>query len=238
METQTELEQYQAEMTKKRRIQQQALAVLTRAKEAGIPPDMMRIPEAKFLELLDLGFMADQQDMNKKQVAEFCHELFSSPNRLMKIPFILIDGGDFYARSRAGFSILFRMIAWDNNAKYVYYARLAHQLQSWDTGDVPRNVLTEDYKNYDTLFIAEYTPVLAKASLDTGGFLDDIFAARDFSCSPTIFSFQQIIPAKNVESINRCSDSTQGQYVSMFTKVDEDKNSTFSKTKVLRIRVK
>ena len=199
MDTTEELEKYRVEMSRKRRIQQQALAILTRAKEAGIPQDMMRIPEKTFFELLDTGYFADNYQMNKKQLEEYCHALFTTPDMLMKKSFILIDGGDLYSRNKAGFALLFRMIAWDNNAKYYFYAKMAHQLQSWDTGQgISRNSLAEDLKNYDTMFVGEYLPDLAKASWDTGGFLDEIFAERDAEGLPTILSFINVLPARSM----------------------------------------
>ena len=195
----TEFEKYQLSMAIRSRKIQMALAVLNRAKEADIPEKEMRITEKEFVELLDVPYFS-LRNMSKPAVEKMCHEMFTIPEKL-NVPFILIDGGSMYLRRRAGFALMFRMIAWDKTGKYYNCNNMAHLLQTWDSFQgQSRNDFAEELKNYDVLFIGECSMGLFKPTLEAGSFLDEIFDARESSGKTTIISFQQWISPQQIIS--------------------------------------
>jgi hypothetical protein len=246
-----ELEEYQKEMAINRRIRQQAFAILQRAKTAGIPQSSLRIKEEKFLNMLDLNFFMNRiwngKLMNKNTVEEFCHVLFTDPKFLLKIPFILIDGGDMYSRRDAGYALLFRIIAWDRNGQHYNCANVTHRLQIWDNSGESRAVFAESLKSYDSLFMSECANSLFKAALEAGSFFDEVLETRELANRPTIISFQNALPYKKIESREINSESSIGQYMMMFSEADDgkvDKDDKpcesldlISKGNMLRIRV-
>lgn len=233
MTTET-LEQYKAEMSRKRRIIQQARAILQRAKDAGIPPNEMKIGEKVFRSLMDQNYFSNK-GLNSKMVDKMCHDIFNVPNYLFRRPFILVDGGNMYLRKRACFALLFRMIAWDRMGMYKSCDNTVHMLQSIkSTGDMSRNEYANELKSFDVLYLSECTSKSFNPHFESGSFFDEIFEARESNGKPTIVSFVNPIPMKGVESAERNSDTATGQYMMMFSESD----SGMDFDNILRIRVK
>lgn len=229
------LKEYQNEMAKKRRIQQQAIAILKRAKAANIPQADMRITENQFFSLLDLSYFK-MKNILEKDVKALCFDLFNNPKKILKIPFILIDGGDYYSRRRAGFALLFRMIAWDNSGLHIDCGELTHAVQSVITkGDISRNEFADNIKDYDILFISECIRTLFRAKWEEGSFFDEILADRETNSKPTIVTMTNNIPFKHVESPDKSSEISTGRFMQMFT--DSDSGDRDYKN-ILRIRIK
>jgi hypothetical protein len=231
----TDLEIYQEDMAKKRRVQQQAIAILQRAKDAGIPEREMRIPESEFRSLLDMEYYK-YRNIDKKIVDAFCHKLFTVPAFLLKKPFVLIDGGNMYTRKRTAFALLFRMIAWDRIGMHYSCANMAHSLQQFKSnGDMSRNDFAFEIKQQDVVYISECEVGLFKPIFEAGSFFDEIFSDREAKGKPTILSFVNPIPLKGYESRERLSDSSSGQYMMMFSESD---SGDYSNKNIMRIRVK
>lgn len=231
----TEFEKYQLSMAIKSRKQQIVRAALNRAKEADIPESEMRITEDEFRNLLDVPYFSTR-NIDGKGVNDLCHEMFTVPDKLLNTPFILIDGGNMYSRRKAGFALLFRMITWDKTGKQYSCGKIVHQLQTWDAFQgLSRNDFATDLKTYDVLFINECSMGLFKPFLEAGSFMDEILEVREAEKKPTIFSFQQLIPAKGIESEMRASNSAVGQYMAMFSESDDSAKNCQN---MLRIRIK
>lgn len=230
-----ELKKHQEEMAIKLRIRQQAYAFITRAKKADIPESEMRIKEDQLRVLIDDSYFFNTKKMNKDAVDKFIKEIYTVPNKILKSPFILIDGGNMYTRKRAGFALLFRSIAWDRVGMHVGCPKATHSLHSIKTiGDISRNEYADELKSYDILFLSECSRDLFKPSFETGSFFDEILENREINGKTTIISFVNRIPAKDMESKERCSDSSAGQYMMMFSESDSDE--TYKN--IMRIRVK
>jgi hypothetical protein len=231
----TELEKYQDEMSRKRKVRQQALAILSRAKEAGIPESQMRITENEFKQLIDTDY-CKYRKWDAKGIDTFCHGLFTIPSILLKTPFILIDGGNMYSRKRAAYALLFRMIAWDRLAMCYSCANVAHSLQQFKSnGDISRNDFAMEIKQQDMLYISECEVGLFKPIFEAGSFLDEILEWREARNKPTILSFVNPIPLKGYESRERVSDLSTGQYMMMFSEAD---SGDYTNKNIIRIRVK
>lgn len=234
-----ELKKYQDEMARKRRIQQQALAILQRAKDANIPPLDMRIKEEEFMSMIDFSYFQGRKTnkLNKEQTTALVSSLFNDPKRTLKIPFIIIDGGDIYSRKRAGFALLFRMIAWDKGiGMHLSCDKITHMLQTINADDtISRNAYTEQLKEYDILFISECIRTLFKPNWETGSFFDEFLENREANVKPTIITMVNQIPYGNIESPEKTSEATTGQYLKMFT--DSDSGEREYKN-ILRLRIK
>jgi len=113
-------EEYIKETSHKRRIRQQALAVLRRGKQAGIPERLLRTTKDTFK-----GMICDKYHPNVEAIADM---VFDTSNKLTKIPNIMIDGGNSMVRYHVGCTILFRIIACDNVG---LYTRCDSLLISW-----------------------------------------------------------------------------------------------------------
>jgi len=217
--------EYQKNMALKRRVQQQAFAIIQRAKNAGMPETEMRIKEKQFFEMLDLEFYKEH-GMSKEKVIEMCHELYTIPARLLNVHFAIIDGGDSYLRKRAGFALLFRGIAWDKVGMHNSFGNASHRLQSIRSlgeGEMTRNEFANDLKEYDILFLSEYNNSLFVKGFDTGSFADEILEDREINGKITIISFQNALAVKGYENQNNsASDMSKGQYISMFFETDYD----------------
>jgi len=233
-----ELKIYQEEMAKKLRIRQQALAIIKRAKNADIPETEMRIKESEFRGLLDDSYYSSSNHlmgkMTKQEIDKFSNNIYTIPETILKTPFILIDGGNMYTRKRAGFALLFRAIAWDKIGMHIGCPKATHSLHSIKTmGDLSRNEYADELKSYDILFLSECTRELFKPAFETGSFFDEILENREINGKTTIISWMNKIASQGVDSKERCSDTSAGQYMMMFSEAD----SSLYKN-IMRIRVK
>jgi len=204
-----------------RRVRQQALAIIQRGRDAGIPERYLRIPEEDFADLLSV-----KHHKNPKAWADLAYK--QAATKLFKRPFILIDGGDVESRKKAGFAILFRMIACDRRGLYRSCQELIHKFQTIKVEDgINRNQYTEELKTYDVLLMAEFGRSMFSAHFESGSFFDEVLGFRSDRLKPTIITFSDIIDKGNAIRHKDC-----GEYFANFS-IKE--NTT---DEVLRIRVK
>jgi len=229
---------YTAPMSRARRIQAQALAILQRAKEAGIPNDNMRIKQSVFRNTLHDEFYKER-GQNADKIAE---AVYSNPDKLFQKRFFIIDGGDVlgFSRKRAGFALLFRMIACDKNGKYEQGKQLVHFLNTaFISNDIPRHKYVESLQDYDVLFIGEISLGDFKSNFEGGSYMDDLLEYRHSHNLPTIISF-----TKNVFEIEGgqegAVDTVCGRYLQQLINSDVHayKARMQNDLKVARIRVK
>jgi len=220
-------EQELKNIEKQRRIRIQARAILQRAKEAGVPDDM-RIDKNTFRSLLCERFHG-----GKKKCDELSEEIFTKANTLFSHPFIIIDGGNMNTRRKAGFALLFRMIACDKTGKYEGFREFINTLSTFTKFGVNRTEYIEMFRNYDTMFLGEFD---FKQNNDQftnnfGGFIDDVFESRHLEHKPTIISWMNPLASVSGDKIN---ENTYGQYMSLLSQVDFDNTAM---PDVLRIRI-
>jgi hypothetical protein len=222
------LEEYKEKMSVQRRMVALASAILKRAKDAGIPEQFMRINEDEFASLLCTEYHGNPQ--------EFASSIFKNANGLFKKSFIQIDGGTIEGRKRAGFALLFRMMACDKGGKYETFKTVAHSFSSVkDIYDVNRNELVVSLSNPDVLFLSEFDTKDINVFYETGSFLDELFEQRENKNKTTIISFSKPLDSKAtpLNSSNAITTDNFGQYMVMLSKSDLSQKSS-----VLRVRVK
>jgi len=100
-------EEYIKDTSHKRRVRQQALAILRRGIKAGIPERLLRTTKDTFK-----GMLCDRYHNDVEQIASM---VFDNSNKLTKISNIIVDGGNSMVRHHVGCTILFRIIACDNS---------------------------------------------------------------------------------------------------------------------------
>jgi len=229
-ETKTELQAYQEMMAKKRRLNAQALAILRRAKDADIPPSEMRIGEATLKSILCPNYHNGQEGID-----ELCHSIYHKADDLFNKQFIVIDGGDIIDRRKAGFALLFRMIACNYNGKFRSCSELTHQFQTINsTAELSRNDLADELKSYDVLFIDEFRRELIRTGFEIHWFLDEILSQRDLLRKPTIITFGNPLAGDDKSQINLLTSvSDFGNYLCMLSHSDVKQND-----KIMRIRVR
>lgn len=213
------LKEYQEEMAKRRRIRVQALAILQRSKEAGIPESEMRIDETKLRPYLDKNF---HNGKNGMEINQLCNHIFNQANSLFNHNFIIIDGGNMFTRRKAGFSILFRMMACDYNGKFYACQDIAHKLQTINsTMELNRNDIADELKIYDVLFLEEFRKEQLKVGFEIQWFIDEILTARDLGNKPTIFTFSNPLAGHEFLEENALTSTTiYGQYMCMLSQLD------------------
>lgn len=209
-------------MYEQRRIYQQALAIIKRGREAGIPDRYLRINEEEFSDLLVEKFHKKPKEWARLAYTE-------AQKRLFKRPFIIIDGGDIESRKKAAFAILFRMIACDRRGLYKGCQELIHKFQTIykESDGMHRNQLSEDLKIYDILLIAEFGRSMFSAHFESGSFFDEVLGFRSDHMKPTILTFSDVISKDNPIRHKDC-----GEYFANFS-IKE-----LTTDEVLRVRVK
>ena len=223
------LEEYQKKVAHNRRIKAQVQAIMSRAKNAGIPEKFMRVNQKGFESLLDPSY--------HKDVHKLSTYIYKHPLELMKKEFIVIDGGGVVERKRAGFAILFRLISCDKYGTYKNGGELAHQLQSirsFDQGE-GRNDITQALRMVDNLFLAECTHGDFRNNFETGRFFDEILTYRDDHTKPTIISFTNPLPVGNgaVNSENEMTDTDRfGQYMCSISRSHKNNDKRFFKIRI------
>jgi len=220
-----ELEEYQKNMSIKRRAYAQARAILHRAKSAGIPSKYMRLKQDELEAVLDPNYHQDPK--------AFAELIYKQPKFLFQKPFIIIDGGNIYSRKIAGFAILFRMIACDRYGTYYDTNQLCGEFQTIKYGGENRNDIVANLKAADLLFLGEYSYKLFKAGFESGKFFDQLLEHRDDYQRPTIVTFSQPLQGKDRSYTgNAIYDDVSGNYFAMLSQADLQDNN------VIRIRVK
>jgi hypothetical protein len=224
------LQQYQDRMSKKRRIRAQALAILRRAKDAGIPESEMRIGPAQLKSYLSPDFHDGDKGVDK-----VIDQIYNKANDLFRNKFIIIDGGDMYSRRKAGFAILFRMIACDYNGKFYGCQSVTHKFQSISsTAEMFRNDFADELKQYDVLFLEEFRKEQIKNGFEIQWFIDEVLSSRDLQSKPTIITFSNPVAGHGLSEENALTSTAAfGQYMCMLTQLD-----TKTIPNCLRIRVK
>lgn len=217
-------------LSRKRLLFSKARSVLQRSKEAGIPEKFSRVNEQEFKNILCPDYHKD----NKDEIASLIGE---NAGRLLKIPFVLIDGGDTDARKMAGHAILFRLIACNMRGLHVESAKMRNYLSSFvSLGSLGRNDYANQLKCVGSLFIGDFSPLQFRSVSDAGIFYDEILSHRSDNVLPTIISFTEAISALRPITNKEC-----GTYMSDFSAKEHCKNSDPSvnpSDKYLRIRVK
>jgi len=228
------LQEYQDKMAFLRKIRLQALAIIRRSRDAGIPESEMRIGKEQLRPYLDPSFHNGDKN-NGKEINTLLDLIYNHADDLFNYNFIVIDGEDLFSRRKAGFALLFRMIACDRNGKFSSCQDVAHKLQTINsTMDVNRNDITDDLKTHDVLFLEEFRKEQLKVGFEIQWFMDEILTARTLSNKPTIFTFANPVAGSDYAINNALSDiSHYGQYMCMLSQLD-----TKAIPKALRIRVR
>lgn len=226
------LQEYQKQMAFRRKIRQQALAIIMRSRDAGIPESETRIGREQLQPYLDTDFHNGKQGM---EINALLDTIYKHANDLFKFDFIVIDGDDLFSRRKAGFALLFRMIACDYNGKFYSCQDLSHKLQTINsTMGFNRNDITDDLKTHDILFLEEFRKEQLKIGFEIQWFMDEILTARSLGGKPTIFTFSNRIASSTLSEENALADIVHyGQYMCMLSQLD-----TKPVSKTLRIRVK
>ena len=210
-----------------------ARAALRRAADAGIPPAYMRIGQDGFAKLLSKTYYAKY----KTSVESIAARVFDRPESLLKIPFILVDGGTREERKKAGFAILFRLISCDKSGHYTDCTELIHKLQNMDTiHEMTRDERADAIKRQDIVFVGDFRPSPVRPYSEGCVYLDEILEHRLNYRKPTIISFYAPLSAMKDDCREGVNDSgLYGIYMEQFA--NEISNSTYETTTTLRIHV-
>lgn len=228
------LKEYQNEMAIRRKIRLQALAVLRRSRDAGIPESEMRIGKEQLRPLLDPNF--HNGDTGKgKEINSLLDKIYNQANELFKLHFIVIDGGDIFTRRKAGFALLFRMIACDRNGKFFTCQDVSHKLQTiQSTAEINRNDIADNLKAHDVLFLEEFRKEQLKVGFEIQWFMDEILSERSLKNKPTIFTFSNPVAGHGLSEENALTSTAHfGQYMCILSQLDMK-----PVPKTLRIRVR
>ena len=204
----TNLDEYKAHMARRNKIKAQARAILQRSERAGIPDKHMRIQASEFK-----TFIAESV-YNEDEIKQIVSLIYDTPNELLKRSFILIDGGTHIARRKAGFAILFRMIACDKFGKYESCRTVSHKFQVRQ--DFNRQPFAEEMKGHEVLFLGECEAGLFSDKDDVGTFFDEILEHREDNNMPTIISFVDALGPLNI-----MKSRVYGNYLSGLTRNDK-----------------
>ena len=212
-----DMEEYRHKMSIARRTQLQAYAILKRAEKAGIPEKYLRIQEDEFCKFLSPDYYKGKDIANKLSAV-----IYRKANSLLKKSFVLIDGGELQDRKRAGFALLFRMIACDlERTSYEDCNKLTHHLYSSKTlGPDGRQNFADYLKGLDALFISECHEGLFNPHFEAGSFFDEILGYREDYDKPTIISFSQPLVSADMVGAGSKSDMDYGQYLTRLSKSD------------------
>ena len=195
------------QIREKRKAYHKALAFLKRSRLARIPEEHLRINSDDFSKLLNKTYVIDNQkdyvkiigEYDSKDLKSFAKVVYDQSESLLKLPYIVIDGGNDLARRRAAFALMFRFII---NDKWAYYSEcipLAHEFEFIDTshGAFTRNDWVASLKRPDVLYLGEFDPKLFNEHFWVGSFFDDILVDRMMSHKLTIVSFVKPLSENN-----------------------------------------
>lgn len=207
---------------RERAVINKAVAIINRAREAGIPERYLRIPPDDFKTFLSKDY--------HKNIDAFVGSIYDNPvETLFKKPFIIIDGGDVEVRKKAAFAILFRMIACDFFGEYKTCHELIHKFQTIKVDDgLNRNQLAEELKGHDVLLISEFNKSIFSSYFESGAFFDEVLSSRSDNMKPTIFTFSEIIDKEKPIMHKDC-----GEYLANFSIKEESTDEVFR----IRVRV-
>jgi len=194
-------------LTQNRRARQLAYAILQRAKDAGIPKDFLRIDVSSFANILCPNY-----HNGKTGIKELANRIYNNQDNVLKSKYILIDGGGEIpvVRKKAGFAILFLMLAYDLRGSYIDCESLVHKFQTINsTNEINRNDLAEEYKSYDVLFISEFDRKHFSPHFESASFFDEVLDYRYDRSKPTIISF--VNPIENKDSKPNLQNAAEGK---------------------------
>jgi len=204
-------------------------AYIQRGLTAGIPERYLRIGPDQFKNLLLESYHG------KDGIDSITNFIYKTPFDLVKIPFIVIDGGKMKDRKKAAFAIMFRIITCDKFGKFYDCRSLVHKLNAFDARGVLHGERRTDFadaiKEYNVLCISEFSPTTFKEKLEGGDFIDEILDERCNKLNTTIITFQDPINPHNA-----LTEITCGTYLK-----EMSKNETLKKNPsedVLRLRVR
>lgn len=211
------------EASRKKRVM--ALSILQKAKNSGIPLQYQRINKEKFTALLD-----DKYHVGT--VPDIASLVYDDKEKLMKIPCILIDGGDSRARKAAGCAILFRMIFYQNEGVFQDCKTLIRIFNMYDKDtETPRSPLMEHLKRCRAIFVSEFKRDNFIHKLQASEYIDEILSSRSDAQRSTIVSFSQSIVEQDKMVDNMCGQELA--IMSGVERLDPNPSDTY-----LRIRVK
>ena len=170
-----------------------------------------------------------------KSIKAIANFIYKKPFELLKIPFIIIDGGKIKERKLAAFAIMFRLITCDRFAKFYDCRVIAHKLNTFDARDVTAGDRRTDFaatlKGHNILCISEFNPNSFKEKLEGGDFMDEILDTRFNNLNQTIVTFQNPL-----NKTNALKDEVCGKYLNEMSHQEKlDKNPSED---YLRIRVR
>jgi len=222
-----ELLKHKEKIARQRRTFALAKAIIRRGRNAGIPEQFIRIKQEEFEQLLCTSY--------HKDTTEFANLVYKSPEVLFQRPYIVIDGGDAYSRKKAGYAILFRMIACDSHGLSERCGELASKFQSLSFKDEEnRNQLVKRIKKEPVLLLHEFRIKSFSLHLtDSGLFFDQLLSFRDDYRKPTIITFATPLSNGVINTESAIKDDRCGAYLAMISHADVKKSD-----KVFRIRLK
>lgn len=213
------------------RVRTQALAIIKRGYRAGIPERYLRICEDQFKGLLNKEYYNGNDGVSS--VSNF---IYHKANDLLKIPFIVIDGGNIESRKKAGFAVLFRLIACDKFGLYKDCSDIVHKMQTFVAeGGVTRNDFTNYLKEQDVVFVSEFRESIFSKHLEGGNYFDEFIGYRHDNLKPTIISFSDPINDHNMIKTSNC-----GRYLAELSAkefVNTKDKSLYKNDYLLRVRV-
>lgn len=214
------------------RVKTQALALIQRGKNSGMPERYLRVGPSSFMDTLSIAYHG-----GKEGVKKITDLVYKTPLELAKIPFIVIDGGKIETRKKMGCAILFRLIACDKFGLYKDCTDMVHKMQSFISEQgISRNDFTNALKSQEVVFVSEFKKNIFSQHLDAGSYFDEFLGYRMDNLKPTIISFTNEINSTNVFSGETC-----GEYLAAISKKEyanpKDKKENPTKN-VLRIRCK
>ena len=216
-------------LLKNRRARQMALAILNRAKEAGIPEKYLRTNRKSFENLLAGKY--------HKNINEFSGKVYDE--NLVKYNFVIIDGGLGFSNNRkiAGCAIMVLMMINDLRGAYVDCEHLRHKFQSIRSTDaILRNDLTEEHKKCDILFLSEIDKSKFTPHFESGSFFDELLNCRSDAGKPTILSFCN--PVENISNKNSEQLAIEGKLNFSCGKFLSSLSFERNDPEILRVRVK
>ena len=202
---------------------------MKRAADAGIPEIYQRINKETFRNFLFPAYHTGDA------VDKITDLIYDTPDKLCKIPFIMIDGGDSLARKKAGYAILFRLILFNKIAHAIFGKDLVSRLETFNASNdatLVRVDLVEEMAGFDILFVEEFYHTIFNENRDGGIYMDSLIDTRLRNTRTTVISFS--------DAISPQEDARCGRYMAdMLAKeyANED-HVTNPSGDYLRIRVK
>jgi len=205
-EEETAKEKAKKDIYRKSMVKAHVKAYIQRGLNAGIPERYLRIGPDQFKHLLS------EQYHGKDGVESMTNFIYKKPFDLMKVPFIVIDGGRTKERKAAAFAIMFRIITCDKHGKFYDCRSLVHKLNAFDARGISYGERRTDFadviKEYNVLCISEFNPATFKERMEGGDFIDEIIDHRFNALNPTIITFQNPINKNNA-----LTEATCGKYL-------------------------